>query len=541
VLPAFLAGLTWIPALLGLGALVRHEGDPALRPGLAGLFGLAVAGAFGTWLNFAVALSPAVSALIWVGGSFLFLARWRWLTEAFDLRDAPVLVALLAALAFAMRHPFFQYDTNYYHLQALGWLTEGSIVPGIANVHFRLGFNSLWTVVAAALEHPLAAGRSAFFLNQLPIVFAGQVALVGLKRLVAGDRSFANLLLAGSVLPMASATFGIGGLYSDYTLSLVVYLAIALWARAWESGPAFAQEAVPATLLSAFAPLLKLSAAALPAAAAVVLVARRKSLSRAWWLRVTAAVAVAVVPWAVRGVLLSGCIAFPAEATCIGGLPWTVPAEKTRSVSTAIRSWAQSAVPVPGGNWSWLSLWPDRIFRDYPEATLLAVALGVGLVLWLLVSRRLAGSAAVALAMAGAGTVHWFLSAPDPRFALGFLYILGLGPLLLALSAKPFPLERGRARAAAAGVLLVAALGLAVALDGHERTGTLVGLRPWRSPAWRWPTRPRFPTVPLVTESGLGIRVASLGEACGAEPHPCTPPAEFDPALRFDGYFHVAR
>jgi len=33
------------------------------------------------------------------------------------------------------------YDTGLYHLQAIKWIEEYAVVPGLANLHGRFGFN----------------------------------------------------------------------------------------------------------------------------------------------------------------------------------------------------------------------------------------------------------------------------------------------------------------------------------------------------------------------------------------------------------------
>jgi len=544
MLPAIIAVLTWIPAILGLGALIPQRGDPAFRPGIAGFLGLGVAGAVGTTLNFWVAVGPLVAAMLWVTGVAVFVFRFKWLTEAFDYRDSVFLVILLVASSYLMRRPIFQYDTPFYHLQAVKWIAESSIFAGIANIHHRLGFNSLWWTTAAAVEHPMAVAKSAFFLNQLPILFIGQVAVVSLRRLVAGEKSFSNLLLAGACLPMASATFGIGGLYVDYTACVVAYLALALWVRAWEDPTQFAQEAEAATFLSVLSVLLKVTYSPLAAVALVNLALRRADLPRRWCLRVGLLSGVAAVPLFARGLLLSGCLVFPVWDTCFNGLPWTVPEAKTREVADGIRSWAQFSGP-PMEQVPWLEVWPRAVFRGYPEAPLLLFSVAAGLALWLAQRRRPSTPVLAMVIMSSAGLITWFLAAPDPRFGLGFLWALGLTPTLAGLAASESLMNKKAVRVGIVAGLVALSGGLVFALDGHERTGTLVGRSVWRPPILDWPPLPFAPVRLKTTQTGLRINTtlstSAVGELCVDAPIPCTPLSEFNPSLRFDGYFTVSQ
>ncbi len=96
MLPILLTVLAWIPALVGLGSLVRHEGDAGLRPALAGLLGMGVLGTAATLANFFVPISAAVATLFWAGGMLLFVLRRRWLLE--DARVIDVVATTVVAI-----------------------------------------------------------------------------------------------------------------------------------------------------------------------------------------------------------------------------------------------------------------------------------------------------------------------------------------------------------------------------------------------------------------------------------------------------------
>jgi hypothetical protein len=541
MIPAVLAALAWAPALVGLGAIVRLPGDPDVRPGVAGLVGLVTAGAAGAVVNLVAPLGSGVSVTLWGLGAVVLAVRRRWLLEGLRAWDVAALVALVAALSWLMRNPNFQYDSNYYHEQAVAWTRRGAIVPGIANIHFRLGFNSIWTTTAAVVDLPFALGKSWFFLNQLPILFAGQLALVGLRSVGRGSRAFSDLMLAGTVLPVASATFGIGGLYVDYTAALYVYVALALWARALDTADGFSARAAAPAMLSVITPSLKLSVAPLAAAAAVALVLRGSKLDRPWWIRFAPHAAALTLPTLVRGFLTSGCVAFPASLTCWTSGPWTVPQAKTRAVAAAIQAWARTPGSLDSTGWRWVVPWWYRIAEDYPEWNI-AVALAVaGTLAWVLSRKPGSGGAWMAIGTSAVGIAYWFLTMPDPRFALGFLYAFALTPPFAALAVTATrPLARWPG-VGTSSILGFSAAALAIVLDGHPRTGTTYGLPPWRPPLFEWPELFVFNVEPALTRSGLTVLVATNPELCGAAPVPCAPASEFDPALRFNGYFYIDR
>lgn len=534
MLSAALVALTWCPSLVGLGALAGRGVAPDLRPGIFGLLGLGVAGTLAGAVHLVAPAGPWVSAAIWTAGLAALVARRAEVREGLRAGDLAAAIAATLAASLAMRQPEFQFDTGYYHLQALRWTTDHPLTRGLANVHHRLGFNSHWTLVAAALEHPLARGRSPFFLNQLPVAFGALVSLAGLRRLVAGRRGFPDLMLAATALPVASATFAIGGLYVDYTAGIVVWVALALWAAAVERREEFEDAAVAPTLLTTLALLLKITAAPLAAGAAVLLLFRRRALSSRWWTGAAAPSAAAAIPWAAHGIATSGCLAFPVAATCLGGLPWAIPPAKARAAADGIRAFAQQPAWEPDGTFAWLEEWPARILRHYPEAPLWLAAVALGVLLLVARRRRLPGAAAWILAVSTGATALWFLSAPEPRFAMGFLHALALTPLLAFVSASPL-LARRAVRLASGASLLAAALALGLALDGRPRSGTLFGLGPWRPPLLAWPEIPREATRAVTTSGGVRVLVPLESDWCGDVSPPCTPAAELDLGLRLEG------
>ncbi len=229
----------------------------------------------------------------------------------------------LVALLLLMQTPAQHYDSGLYYLQAMRWITGRRVEIGVVNLHFRLALNDTWFVLSALLEHPLAIDTSTYFVNLLPMLFAAAGASGALGRLLGGDRSFSNLALALVLVPLGFATIGLGAQQADRVLTFLIPFTLALWARALEAGQPFAAEARAAALLSLFAALLKVSAFPLAAGGVLVLALHRGAMDRRFRVGLLGLAALAVVPWLLRSVLHSGCLVYPAAATCFNGLRWS--------------------------------------------------------------------------------------------------------------------------------------------------------------------------------------------------------------------------
>jgi hypothetical protein len=525
---SFLAAATWIPAVLGFGAWLRLRPDEEFRLAVQGFAGLAVLSTIGMLAHFVIAVSPALSWALLAIGTLAFVVDWRTSKRKVSV---PILAchaaALLAVAAFAQL-PERHYDSGLYYLQAVAWITDEPLVRGLANVHFRLGFNSSWFAAAAATEHGLLAGKSSFYLGILPVFFAGTAVHRAARSLVEGDRSFATLFLALGAVPVVLALESLGGLGQDHLVMLVIYLVAALSIRAMTRHERASAHLAAAVLLSVWAATIKLSAAPLPAFVVALSIAYRSEA-----LRYLFPAAVLVVPWSIRGVLLSGCVAFPAATTCVPALEWGVPRPLASHVSTVIRDWARAPTPNRAGLANeWFAAWLRRsTMRLVPLGGVLLA--GIGVVAW---RRPVAsrGSFATAWGAAIVGTAYWFITAPDVRFGLAFLVPVAFMPLAYGLSDSRFLTVHARKFVVAitvGGMLLAAAQLARYPWPGHG--GFAIA---------RWPEFPSPATTPRIA-AGVSVRVPVQGDQCWASPRPCTPALLLSPDLVRDasGYRSAGR
>lgn len=319
--------------------------------------------------------------------------------------------------------------------------------------------------------------------------------MLGLILLAVGDASFPNLALALLVLPLANSTAGLGSQGPDQALAIIIPFALVLWVRALESPERMAAEAPAETVVSFFAATINISAAPLAAGAVLLVALHRKSFGARW----PAAVALGLL----RSVVLSGCLVYPLAATCLSSLPWTPAPAEVKGLARMILAWARTPAQVLA-SWHWLPGWWARSVvhsLDYFTLSLLIAAgilAGAATVLW---SRGGARSFLTTFALAACGALFWFLSAPDPRFGLGFLHALAL--------------------------VLVGAACSFVSTTGVYR---FASLRPWPIPLLQWPAIPIARTEARTTDSGFEVNVPVEGADCMAAELPCTP--LFDRSLR---------
>ena len=331
------------------------------------------------------------------------------------------------------------WDSALYHLQVVKWAETYPAVPGIGNLDGPLAFNNSYLLFDAMLSAGPWQGRAYHLANGLPIlVFLWQSILAG-ARLGAGDRRpdrlFQFLLLA------PAASIALHGRTSSFITDLaptlvVMVVAVRLYALLVAPGDRAERDHALVALagLLGAAVAFKANMAVFAVAAfglAVFLVGRRRPALAA--LAVATAFALA---WMGRGVVLSGYPVFP---TSVAGFPveWRVPAEHAEAEFAFIRHSGRAStrnLPVVAGEagfGGWFPRW-TRHALDEPYEILIPVTLALLSLFASVLLRRRSSSRepppaqpawwlAFPLVIA---VFAWFLSAPEPRYALPFFWSL---------------------------------------------------------------------------------------------------------------------
>ena len=449
------------------------------------------------------------------------------------------LIFLLPCLVFAAMNALtngFCYDTLLYHLAAVRWVADFGSVPGLANLHGRLGFNTALHPFAALLGSPfgIAVGRE--FVNPLIIVSAGAVLLQGIKlnrkEFFLPDSAYACLLFPlvlgllfsdclSSPQPDVSSA-GIGVLVAWYLRGVV------------QGGAGDTREAAyfGCLLASSLVVTFKLSYAVLGLAAAglatVILFWRRSRYTVIW-----PALIIAVfflVPWLCRGYITSGYPMFPLELGRIH-FDWMVPHEAALSERNWVLGWARA----PDHDWrsvllnrGWIRPWITRTIAD--PIVLKAAILSAGGLILIALTRPwrypkesfLAWGCLICPIILS--LLFWLFTAPNPRFAQATLWILAAD-----LAYLPFASLNKVPRFCCAFFLLLIAGFTAFELgEGFARLHR---------------ERERFPNfvggapklVSRVTFSGLAVWVPSESNLTGPWQIPATPADRFDPRLELRG------
>jgi hypothetical protein len=249
----------------------------------------------------------------------------------------------------------------------------------------------------------------------------------------------------------------IGSPNTDIPAALIAIYCFFLAIRALEargSPPAFVQYWMLLAAMSVFAAMIKLSQAPLLLLplllGAIGPVIQGGGRERKTLVVGTAVLSAGAVLWLVRGLLTSGCLAYPVVQSCLESIPWVVARDVTVVQHDSIRAfglYGELGKNTGLSDWSWLPAWwlrfkAHHFARGMVYMVLIVMTLAV-------IARTLSWRASRACVLPATSTTagwspwfvvppgvwwlplmvlvftgYWFLAAPDIRFGYGYLTVL---------------------------------------------------------------------------------------------------------------------
>jgi len=523
MIPALIAFALWLPALIGHGSLSWHllriKGVASPVNTLLLYFsGLALVAALANTLNFVIPLSPLVSLCVLAGGWLAFAAHYRQIRHILILARRRFIVGTILLLLWCVvapqRGPQENLDYGIYHLQTIKWLTQSHIPWGIANLDGDFANNSAWHSAAALLELPFMQQKSGLFMNGLLVFVHGLTIFALLSR---PSKTSTDLFWLGTVL-IWPAFIQFPSVSPDMPVILLTLLCVYCLLRAEEDKCAADFNLQIACLLSCFATMVKLSAFPL---LLVVLVAGWHC-GRARLQRLSIFLLWSGGVWLTRNMLLSGCLLYPVSVTCLPVGNWAISPQTADLGASWVRAFSRS----PGAGLTvlqdnrWIVSWLHDSVHSYMIAIPLTLIV-MGCAARLTHGRdQFSQMQKVCLTLMVIAVCFWIVSAPEPRFAYGYLVALGL---LVSAESLMAWLPRSLSYLGIVAALSVGFIAVIVRWPGFP-----INITTWGD----------IPRTPLETKTVLiqtTIYLPITTDRCWDAPLPCTPSLEPNLRVQRDG------
>ena len=390
----------------------------------------------GLILNFFFPLRANVTLPLVMLGSvlaFIFLAReqtqifnqWSW------KRLLLCLFVLFLICGYAMSNGLYS-DITAYHLPTLMRIKEYKIVIGLANLHDRFGYNSLFHL-GSVVTNPFLRFESSNDLSSIVLFFVfliSPVFLIGKTRWCAWIVRLCALCIWGK--PTFLISLGLPA--TDMSSGILAILILEKLMQCLENQKITQVDVEVLALFFVYAVQVKLSQLFLIFPILWVLSSLRFLPKMS--LKLTLFFFLMTFPWLFRTYLLSGCLVFPLPMTCTPRWSWSMPMEEVLAIKAIIQSWARIPLVTPqevGDFAQWFPLWIARQFeRGFFVSWVVTLGCylisvcGFHFLKW--TRQQNSNDSAITFLMFSLIPVFglWFWQAPDLRFLYGpFIFTQG--------------------------------------------------------------------------------------------------------------------
>ena len=339
------------------------------------------------------------------------------------------LCMMLLLFAYGASRGYMHVDSGLYHAQAIRWIEEYGVVPGLANLHCRLAYNSSAFVLTALYSMSFLGGQSLH-------TVAGFMALVLAVKGLDVVKVFSRKKVMISDFVKVAMLFYITIIYtemmspaSDYFAMLFLFYVVLTWVELEEKKEKNITPFGMLCVLLAVNVSIKLSSAIMLLMVlkpAVNLLKEKRYGQIGIYLGMGI---LAVFPYLARNVILSGWLVYPFPAIDLFSFDWKIPAGEALYDAQEIKVYAKGMTDVllkdsPMSQWlpAWFSALKG-LEKIWVLGSLASVVAGVVITVWGLVKRKkeLYGLLFVQWVMI-AGYLFWQIGTPLVRY--GYIYIL---------------------------------------------------------------------------------------------------------------------
>ena len=358
-----------------------------------------------------------------------FVLFWNAQKEKMTKGKIILLCVMLLLFSYGASRGYMHVDSGLYHAQAIRWIEEYGVVPGLANLHCRLAYNSSAFVLTALYSMSFLGGQSLH-------TVAGFMALVLAVKGLDVVKVFSRKKVLVSDFVKVAMLFYITIIYtemmspaSDYFAMLFLFYVVLTWVELEERKEKNITPFGMLCVLLAVNVSIKLSSAIMLLMVlkpAVILLKEKRYGQIGIYLSLGI---LAVFPYLARNVILSGWLVYPFPAIDLFSFDWKIPAGEALYDAEEIKVYAKGMTDVllkdtPMSQWlpAWFSALKG-LEKIWVLGSLASIVAGVAITVWGWIKRKkeIYGLLFVQWVMI-AGYLFWQIGTPLVRY--GYIYIL---------------------------------------------------------------------------------------------------------------------
>lgn len=320
--------------------------------------------------------------------------------------------------------PIIMDDTESYHLQSIKWIQEHGSVPGLVNLHERLGFNSSWfSSVALFSFFPTTTGGYTVLNSVLSMWFCywSISSISEFKK----EENIRSALAISAVLNIGLAVWPLlrgnaaSTNYDFITTCCVLILFIEIF-RSKHFSPTIEWVVWPAYLFTVRIinfPLLLLGIIAL------IFFIKQKDFKKS--LLLIACCLLLIAPFVIRNIIIAGYPFYPATGFALVSVDWKPDPQMTERLLEYIKYYSRVSTThleieqTKALGSDWIPAWFKYLFL-FDKILLVSGLIGI----LISIARLFTKKNKVEILLTGISVtwlICWFVISPDPRFVYGIL------------------------------------------------------------------------------------------------------------------------
>ena len=351
-------------------------------------------------------------------------------------------LTLCSGIGFIIARNVIWFDSGYYHVSAIRWLSEYGTIPGLSLIHYRFAWISSWFALNAALNPPLVNYRATASANGFILIIATLHFLINIIYIARNKGKiwhwfglFAYLILIPLFIFKNLPFIHEYSLMAELVISpspdiaIVLIITVIAWTilicaqpQEFDTKASLLDSRLIPLLLSISAVTIKLTALPTILITLPFYVFRRTL----FWQRLLFGclfTTLGLIPFLIAGIITSGCPLAPTEFMCFD-VPWSTKPSFSWNIILAWRDNHLLGLPSWQENyWLWvLPKWfqKSQINSIIGISTLLSLPLGV-LIFILAKKREIKGLFVVSL-IGVSGGLMVLNQAPDTRYGSAILF-----------------------------------------------------------------------------------------------------------------------
>jgi hypothetical protein len=322
-------------------------------------------------------------------------------------------------------------DSAGYHLASIGWINRFHLIPGLANLHFRFGFNNLGYFNYPALFNFYPIFSRGYVVASVSIIIVTYLCI--LRGLLTSDGQ--SSLKKGPIIWILVLAITLNLRYIDsptpdlivFLLEIVIFFSLFSYFFEIQSVPQKTTSKLLVIGLSTLLITFKLSSVFYTLISILLVLLPTSNINKINISKVFFIVITIIAPYIIRGYWLSGYPLFPNPSLAYETLEWLVPKSVAINESNWIYSWARAPGLQPSevlNSWNWFFPWVLHIkFSNWVLMSLSLISTLINIIHFKTIKKYFDATLFALMAQCIISIVMWFYLAPDFRFLGSILWI----------------------------------------------------------------------------------------------------------------------